>query len=127
MSKQPSFRQRVINRIRRDGIDMQFWTHEEAQRFLSAEEQGCGTSCCLAGNIALEAGAKTAPGTSSRVIVPLTSENMSVEAYARKVWAQHYGDKEAKRLDFMLKSEAQHLHDVLPSQVVQHLKDIRVR
>lgn len=100
---QKSFRQRVISRIRREGINMCQWRPNSIEL--------CDTACCLAGNIALEEGTREYPAS-----------------VARKIWAKYYGVKEADRLNFYLAPEdSNDLTKTTVDDVIAHLMAIRTR
>lgn len=94
-------REDTIARIRTEGnFDMDHF----------APPDGCGTACCIAGNILLAAG------------IPLEPYNggIGIPILARQLWANAYGEDEARRLEFN-SAWGPNLEEVTPEEAIAHL------
>lgn len=86
---------------------MAYWTSELARR------SGCGTACCLAGNIYLEAG------------VDPEKIEAGYETIAREIWAKHYGWEAAEQLDFLSVGQPEKDYkDITPQDAIDHIYSV---
>lgn len=100
-------RERVIERIQQEGaFNIDFWTPKHAK------ENGCGSACCIAGHIDIEANGNPDP------------DSFGIINRARAAWANVYGWDSANRLDFFHAGTNKPIPEITAEDAVAHLRSV---
>lgn len=129
----PSLKREVVKGLQAEGAlnMLEFGNYKRLSKLRKKlpGEKNCHTACCLAGHIIAAAARLDLPIPTGRDVKRTVSKDergypdWAPEArIARVLWAEAYGEKESKRLQFVSGSNILRMSQVTPEQAVAHVR-----